>query len=76
MNLKDKQQLIAEAGKVAVLIGGNSAEKEISLLGGKLVLEALIQVGIEAVGIDAGEDLASALIAARPRRVFNIEMPP
>ncbi|WP_392566790.1 D-alanine--D-alanine ligase [Utexia brackfieldae] len=38
--------------KVAVLLGGTSAERDVSLNSGKTVLEALIASGINAVGID------------------------
>lgn len=39
-------------GKVAVLMGGDSAEREISLLSGKAVLESLERSGVDATGID------------------------
>ena len=41
MNTIHKNQLIEKAGKVAVLLGGTSAEREVSLLGGNLVLRSL-----------------------------------
>ena len=50
-------------GKVAVLMGGWSAEREISLLSGGAVLTALQQNGIDAHGIDVGRDIASVLAA-------------
>jgi D-alanine-D-alanine ligase len=40
-------------GKIAVLMGGPSAEREISLQSGQAVLEALQASGVDAVGIDA-----------------------
>ena len=39
-------------GRVAVLYGGDSAEREISLLTGEAVLAALLRRGIDAVGVD------------------------
>ena len=46
-------------GKVAVLMGGTSAEREISLMSGKGVLEALRSKGVDAHCFDpAGRDLA------------------
>lgn len=57
-------------GKVAVLFGGHSAEREVSLRSGQAVLEALQGAGVDAYGIDAGADLAERLIADRPDRVF------
>lgn len=50
------QLLVKKLGKVAVLMGGCSAEREISLQSGKAVLEALVSVGVDAVGVD-GKDL-------------------
>ena len=50
-------------GKVAVLMGGWSAEREISLLSGGAVLTALQQNGIDAHGVDVGRDIASVLAA-------------
>ena len=38
----------AEFGSVAVLMGGSSAEREISLLSGNAVLEALVARGVQA----------------------------
>ena len=47
-------------GKVAVLMGGPSAEREISLISGKAVLEALRSKGVDAHGFDPAErDLLS-----------------
>ncbi len=42
-------------GKVAVLMGGPSAEREISLLSGKAVLESLRRSGVDAQGFDPAE---------------------
>lgn len=49
--------------KIAVLMGGLSAEREISLRTGGAVLAALQEAGYRAVGIDAGRDLAQRLAA-------------
>jgi D-alanine-D-alanine ligase len=46
---------------IAVLMGGLSAEREISLKTGKAVLEALKRRGYPAFGIDVGRDLAARL---------------
>lgn len=47
--------LAASMGKVAVLMGGSSAEREISLLSGHGVLDALRQVGVDAHAFDPAE---------------------
>lgn len=57
-------------GRVAVLYGGTSAEREVSLRSGAAVLAALQGAGVDAFGIDAGADLAERLITERPDRVF------
>ncbi len=44
--------MTTEFGKVAVLFGGRSAEREISLLSGNAVLEALLRAGVDAHAFD------------------------
>ena len=53
-------------GKVAVLMGGLSAEREVSLKSGGAVLAALRKQGVDAHGIDAGKDVLQVL--ARDRK--------
>jgi D-alanine-D-alanine ligase len=43
-----------EFGKVAVLLGGDSGEREISLMSGNAVLQALLRRGVEAAAFDPG----------------------
>ena len=69
---KIRTELVAKAGKIAVLMGGTSAEREISLLSGAAVLNVLQQGGFDAIGIDAGEDLVARLLEVKPDRVFNL----
>ena len=57
-------------GKVAVLLGGDSAEREISLLSGNAVLAALKRQGVDAQGIDAGSDVLQQLLRGGFDRVF------
>ena len=45
----------ADFGRVAVLLGGNSAEREVSLQSGGAVLEALKGQGINAFAIDTAD---------------------
>ncbi|CAH9063544.1 D-alanine--D-alanine ligase [Pseudoalteromonas holothuriae] len=42
-------------GKVAVLLGGSSAEREVSLKSGEAVLNALLQAGVDALAFDPAE---------------------
>jgi D-alanine-D-alanine ligase len=57
-------------GKVAVLMGGESAEREISLRSGRAVLAALQRQGVEVQGIDAGRDVLQRLADGGFDRVF------
>ena len=59
-------------GRVAVLMGGTSAEREVSLESGRNVLEALRARGIDAKPVDGIPALLEALLAKRFDRVFNI----
>lgn len=57
--------------RIAVLMGGRSAEREVSLVSGRECAAALRTEGYDVVEIDAGPDLASVLLDARPDVVFN-----
>jgi D-alanine-D-alanine ligase len=57
-------------GKVAVLMGGLSAEREVSLKSGKAVLAALQKQGVDAHGIDAGKDVLQVLARGQYARAF------
>jgi D-alanine-D-alanine ligase len=59
-------------GRVAVLLGGTSSEREVSLDSGRNVLEALQRRGIDAFAVDGIPALVEAIRAARVDRVFNI----
>ena len=59
-------------GKVAVLMGGWSAEREVSLNSGQAVLSALKKQGVDAHGIDVDRQVCQVLIAGGYDRVFNI----
>lgn len=59
-------------GRVAVLMGGTSAEREVSLDSGRNVLAALQARGVDAHAVDGIPALVDALVAKRFDRVFNI----
>lgn len=59
-------------GRVAVALGGNSAEREVSLDSGRNVLEALRSRGVDAHPVDGIPALLDALRAGHFARVFNI----
>ena len=60
----------AAFGRVAVLMGGHSAEREISLLTGNAVLNALTARGVHAVAFDPSEKPLTELVAAGVDRVW------
>ncbi|HXH03915.1 MAG TPA: D-alanine--D-alanine ligase, partial [Candidatus Competibacteraceae bacterium] len=60
----------AEFGKVAVLYGGRSAERQVSLWSGEAVLRALQERGVDAHGIDADERVLETLARGDYDRVF------
>jgi D-alanine-D-alanine ligase len=57
--------------KVAVLMGGLSAEREVSLVTGRECAAALRQAGYDVAEVDAGIDLPQRLADAKPDCVFN-----
>ncbi|MBS0288119.1 MAG: D-alanine--D-alanine ligase [Proteobacteria bacterium] len=57
-------------GKVAVLYGGRSSERAISLQSGENILHALLDQGVDAHGVDVDEYLAKRLIDEKFDRVF------
>lgn len=59
-------------GKVAVLFGGRSAEREVSLKSGSAVLAALKRSGVDAQAFDPAERDLSDLKKEKFDRVFNI----
>ncbi len=56
---------------VAVLMGGLSSEREVSLSSGKGCAEALEAQGARVTRVDAGRDLAQVLAALKPDVAFN-----
>ena len=57
-------------GRVAVLYGGTSSEREISLLTGAAILQALELLGVETVAIDIKENALDAIAKANVDRAF------
>ena len=68
---KDLAQVnVAALGKVGVLLGGKSGERDISLMSGKGVLDALISKGVNAYAFDPGQQAITELAAQKFDRVF------
>ncbi|WP_129933143.1 MULTISPECIES: D-alanine--D-alanine ligase [unclassified Pseudomonas] len=59
-------------GRVAVLYGGKSAEREVSLKSGAAVIDALSTAGVDVVAIDVGDDLLERLQSEKIDRAFII----
>jgi D-alanine-D-alanine ligase len=62
----------ARFGRVAVLMGGTSSERDVSLNSGQNVLDGLRRRGVQAEAVDGIPALVEALAAKRIDRVFNI----
>lgn len=62
----------ATFGNVGLLVGGDSAEREVSLNGGRAVLEALKRNRIRTEMFDGSSALFEAINAGRIDRVFNL----
>jgi D-alanine-D-alanine ligase len=60
------------AKHVAVLMGGWSAEREVSLRSGKACAEALERKGYRVTKIDVGRDIATVLQTLRPDAALNV----
>ena len=70
MNLDNKTFSATDYGKVAVLMGGNSAERDISLESGNAVLAALQRQGINAHSVDVDNRVLIRLLDGNFDRVF------
>ncbi len=60
----------AQFGRVAVVMGGWSAERPVSLKSGQAVLQALLRRGVDAHAVDAGRDVLQVLADGPYERVF------
>jgi len=59
-------------GKVAVVMGGWSAERQVSLMSGQQVFDSLTSAGVDAHAVDAGRDIANLLKEGGFDRAFLI----
>ncbi len=62
----------ADFGRVAVLMGGAAAERDVSLKSGAAVYAALLRSGVQATAIDVTDNVIAALSGQGFDRVFNI----
>jgi len=61
-----------KCGRVAVLMGGTSAERAVSLKSGSFVFQALHNAGVDAFAVDLNQNILSQLQSLQADRVFNI----
>lgn len=60
----------SKSQRIAVIMGGTSAEREVSLRTGAAVLKALVERGYDAVAIDSAHDLPRQLREQQIERAF------
>ena len=72
MAVDGKRKRVRRLGKVALLLGGDSPEREVSLMSGAQVGKALARLGADFVSLDPARRPLSALARLGVRRVFNI----
>lgn len=70
VKLPVSDELKKQLGRVGVLLGGTSSEREISLQSGAAVVAALEEAGIEHVAIDVGANAIAEIQAAKIDRAF------
>lgn len=63
-------ELAKKLGKVVVLYGGWSAERDVSIASGKATIDVLKQAGVDVVPLDMQRDVAIKLAEIKPDRVF------
>jgi D-alanine-D-alanine ligase len=64
------KNMIEKFGRVGLLYGGTSSEREVSLMSGAAIHQALLNLGVDVVAIDARENLLQALPGYQLDRVF------
>ncbi|MCB1215222.1 MAG: D-alanine--D-alanine ligase [Deltaproteobacteria bacterium] len=62
---------LVKSKKIAVLLGGLSGERDVSLESGRNILQALLSKGYQAFALDMSRDLASQLKSSGAEIVFN-----
>lgn len=67
-----KREEILAMGHVALVIGGDSAEREVSLRGGEAVARALEALGVQFSVVDGPRRLLEQIAAGHYDRVFNL----
>jgi len=71
-HLLPASDIASKSGRVAVLMGGTSAEREVSLKSGSFVLQALLDAGVDAFKVDVQENILDQLKHMKADRVLNM----
>ncbi|TFH71563.1 D-alanine--D-alanine ligase [Gammaproteobacteria bacterium LSUCC0112] len=71
-NKRKQSEIKPSDGRIAVLLGGSSAERSISLLSGNAVLQALLRRGVNAFAIDVDDHLVQRLTSEPIDKIFNM----
>lgn len=66
MRTINKEKIVANCGHVVVLKGGDSVEREISLLSGEAVYQGLLRLGVRASELDVGNSVVADLSSLQP----------
>ncbi len=66
MRTINKEKIIANCGHVVVLKGGDSVEREISLLSGEAVYQGLLRLGVKASVLDVSDTVVADLERLKP----------
>lgn len=69
---KPDASIASRCGRVAVLMGGESAERAVSLKSGEAVYQALLAAGVDAQAVDLQGHVFHQLTELRADRVFNL----
>ncbi len=71
-SLMPSPDVARRSGRVAVLMGGTAAEREVSLTSGRFVLQALRDAGVDAFAVDIGDNPLRQILELEADRAFNI----
>lgn len=66
MRTINKKEVVENCGRVVVLKGGSSAEREVSLNSGAAVYQGLLRLGVNATELDVGDTVVTDLVALNP----------
>lgn len=70
LSLPISAEMAEKLGRVGVLFGGTSAERDVSLKSGAAVCQALSDAGVNVIALDLGENAVEQIIAAKLDRAF------